>query len=123
MRGPDWQCLYSADARPTLFELYPSAPQPRSANVLRVDTVHYSTAELSDVDDRYYYGVSCQSCMRAARISLSRLRASLGDVYPLVQVVRRLKCRTCGSKQITVTFLAPHQAVGNLAYLFKEQAR
>jgi hypothetical protein len=39
--------------------------------------------------------------------------------YPLVNDVTRLKCRTCGSKQITVTFLAPHQAVGNLACLFQ----
>lgn len=88
-----------------------------------MEHANYSTARLADVDDRYYYGVSCQTCMRAARISLIRLCASLGEDYPLVKVVTRLKCRTCGSKQITVTFLAPHQAVSNLAYLFKEQAR
>jgi len=87
-----------------------------------VDHANYSTARLADVDDRYYYGVSCQSCMRAARISLTRLRSVLGNDYPVVKVLNRLKCRTCGSKQITVTFLAPHQAVGNLAHLFKEPA-
>jgi hypothetical protein len=74
-----------------------------------VDTANYSTAKLADVDDRYYYGVSCQSCMRNARISLAKLRQTLGDDYPVVKVVSRLKCRTCGSKQVTVTFLAPHQ--------------
>jgi hypothetical protein len=88
-----------------------------------VDHAIYSTAKLADVTDDYYYGVSCRSCMRAARISLTKLRATLGEGYPLVKVVTRLKCRTCGSKQITVTFLGPHQAVGHLAYLFKEQAR
>ena len=88
-----------------------------------MDHANYCTAKLADVTDDYYYGVSCQSCMRAARISLPKLRTTLGEDYPLVNVVTRLKCRTCGSKQITVTFLAPHQAVGNLAYLFEEQAR
>jgi hypothetical protein len=81
----------------------------------------YSTAKLADVDDRYYYGVSCQSCMRKARISLAKLRQALGDDYPVVKVVSRLKCRTCGSKQVTVTFLAPHQAVGSLSHLFQQQ--
>jgi hypothetical protein len=88
-----------------------------------VDHANYSTAKLADVDDRYYYGVSCQSCLREARISLMRLRAVLGDDYPVVRVLSRLKCRTCGSKQVTVTFLAPNQAVGNLAYLFQETAQ
>jgi hypothetical protein len=87
-----------------------------------VDHVNYSTAKLSEVDDRYYYGVSCQSCLREARISLVRLRSVLGDDYPVVKVLSRLKCRTCGSKRVTVTFLGPHQAVGNLAYLFQENA-
>jgi hypothetical protein len=82
----------------------------------------YSTAKLADVDDRYYYGVSCQSCMRGARLSLAKLRQTLGDDYPVVKVVSRLKCRTCGSKQVTVTFLAPSQAVGNLARLFEQAA-
>jgi hypothetical protein len=87
-----------------------------------VDHANYSTAKLADVDNHYYYAVSCQSCMRKARIRLERLRAVLGDDYPLVKVVTRLRCRTCHSKQVTVTFLGPHQAVGNLAYLFHENA-
>ena len=85
-----------------------------------MEPANYSTAKLAEVDDRYYYGVSCQSCLRSCRISLVRLRIALGDDYPLIKIVRRLKCRTCGSKQVTVTFLAPHQAVGNLVYLFNE---
>ena len=84
---------------------------------------NFSTAKLSDVDDGYYYGVSCQSCLRCARVSLVRLRGVLGSDYPVVKIASRLKCSTCGSKRITATFLAPHQAVGNLAYLFNEEAR
>jgi hypothetical protein len=86
-----------------------------------VDHANYSTAKLGEVDDRYYYGVSCQSCMRSARLSLSRLRGLLGDDFPVVKVKTRLKCSTCGSKDLTVTFLAPYQAVGNLADLFQHK--
>jgi hypothetical protein len=43
-----------------------------------VDHANYSTAKLVEVDDRYYLGVSCQSCMRSARLSLTRLRGLLG---------------------------------------------
>ena len=83
--------------------------------------VTYNTAKLADITDAYYYGVSCQSCLRSARISLARLRGVLGDDYLVVDVVKRLRCRTCKSKQVTVTFLAPHQAVGSLAYLFQQE--
>ena len=86
-----------------------------------MDPAKYSTAKLFDVDDQYYYGVSCRSCLRAARISLTKLRSVLGDGYPVVQVVKRLKCRTCGSKEITVTFLSPNQAVGSLTHLFEQR--
>jgi hypothetical protein len=88
-----------------------------------VDPANYSTATLADVDDRYYYGVYCQSCMRGCRISLVRLRRTLGEGYPVAKILGRLKCSTCGSKRITVTFLAPHQAVGNLGHLFREEIR
>jgi hypothetical protein len=83
-----------------------------------VDPANFSTAKLAEVDDRYYYGVSCQSCMRSARLSLTRLRGLLGDDFLVVKVRPRLKCSTCGSKELTVTFLAPYQAVGHLADLF-----
>jgi hypothetical protein len=58
--------------------------------------------------------------MRSRRLSLVKLRQTLGDSYPVVKVLGRLRCGTCRSKQITVTFLAPHQAVGNLAHLFEQ---
>jgi predicted nucleic-acid-binding Zn-ribbon protein len=87
-----------------------------------VEYANFSTAKLAEVDDRYYYSVSCQSCMRGRRLSLTKLRGLLGDDFPVVKVKTRLKCSTCGSKQLTVAFLAPHQAVGNLAHLFHEQS-
>jgi hypothetical protein len=86
-----------------------------------VDYANYSTAKLAEVDDRYYYGVDCRSCLRSARLSLTRLRGLLGDDFPVANVRGRLKCSTCKSKQLTVTFLGPHQAVGNLAALFHQK--
>jgi hypothetical protein len=88
-----------------------------------MERAHFSTAKLADVDDSYYFGVHCRSCLRNARLSLTRLRGLLGECFPVVEVRTRLKCSTCGSREITVTFLAPHQAVGNLANLFNEPAR
>jgi hypothetical protein len=88
-----------------------------------MEPANYNSAKLADVNDDYYFGVYCQSCLRDARLSLTRLRGLLGDDFPVVKVRARLKCSTCGSKQLTVTFLAPHQAVGNLAHLFNEVAR
>jgi hypothetical protein len=87
-----------------------------------VEYANYSTAKLADVDDSYYYSVSCQSCMRGRRLSLTKLRGLLGDDFPVVKVKTRLKCSTCGSKLLTVGFLGPHQAVGSLANLFTQDA-
>jgi hypothetical protein len=95
---------------------YTGTIQRRKRLPCRRGHANFGTANLSDVDDGYYYGVSCQSCLRSAPVSLVRLRGILGGDYPVVNVARRMKCRTCGSKRITVTFLTPHQAVGNLAY-------
>jgi hypothetical protein len=86
-----------------------------------MDAANYSTAKLGDVDDSYYFGVHCRSCLRSVRLSLPRLRGLLGDDFPVVKVRGRLKCSTCGSKQLTVTFLGPYQAVGNLADLFQQK--
>jgi hypothetical protein len=88
-----------------------------------VDYANYSTAKLADVDDSYYFGVYCQSCLRNARMSLTRLRGLLGDDFPVVKLRTRLKCSVCGSKELTVTFLSPYQAVGNMAALFREEVR
>lgn len=59
-----------------------------------VNHANYSAAQLADVDDHYYYDVSCRSCLRSARISLTKLCSVLGGDYPVVKVVKRLKCRT-----------------------------
>ena len=88
-----------------------------------MDYANYSTAKLGDIDDSYYFGVHCRSCLRSARLNLSRLRSLLGDDFPVVKVRTRLKCSICGSKELTVTFLAPYQAVGNLADLFNKPAQ
>lgn len=69
----------------------------------RVDD-DYNKAKLSDVDDTYYYGVGCSSCLRHARISLVRARESLGADLPLADLLKRLKCSTCGNKKVTVGF-------------------
>jgi hypothetical protein len=87
-----------------------------------VDSISYGTAKLSDVDDTYYYAVGCRSCLRNVRVSLVRLRLTLGDDYRVCDVVKRFRCSTCRSKSVTVTFLAPHQAVGNLWHLFQQPA-
>jgi phenylalanyl-tRNA synthetase beta subunit len=87
-----------------------------------VDYASYNTAKLSDVSDSYYYAVSCPSCLRNVRLSLERLRDVLGDQYPVASIVKRLRCRTCGSKHVTVSYLKPSQAVGNLWELFQREA-
>jgi hypothetical protein len=79
------------------------------------------TATLKDVNDDYYYGCSCRSCLHTARLSLSKLRARLGDDFPLRDIRSRLKCQTCGSRQITIAFLGPHQKGGNLHPLFEKK--
>ena len=86
-----------------------------------MEYANFSTAKLVDVDDSYYCGIECRSCLRSARLSLSRLRGLLGDDFPVVKVRTRLKCSTCGSKELTVTFLAPNQAVGSLTNLFQQK--
>jgi hypothetical protein len=81
------------------------------------------TAILKDVTDEYYYGCSCQSCLHTARLSLSKLRRQLGDDFPLTKIRERLKCQICSSRQVTITFLGPHQKGGNLHYLFDKESR
>jgi hypothetical protein len=78
------------------------------------------TAALAHVDDSYYYGAFCGKCKHTARLSLVRLRARLGDDFPLKDVRPRLRCRRCRSRHIVVTFLAPHQRSGSLARMFEE---
>lgn len=86
-----------------------------------MDYARYETAKLADLTDAYYFGVHCPSCLRSARLSLERLRAILGDDFPTINIRKRLKCSVCGSKAIIITFLAPNQAVGDLARLFQQK--
>ncbi len=78
------------------------------------------TATLAHVDDSYYYGAYCRKCKHSARLSLTKLRACLGDDFPLAKVKDRLRCERCRSRQVVITFLAPNQRCGNLAYIFGE---
>jgi hypothetical protein len=78
------------------------------------------TAALAHLDDSYYYGAYCRKCRHTARLSLVKLRARLGDDFPLKDVRPRLRCRRCRSRQIVITFLGPHQRSGSLAQMFAE---
>jgi hypothetical protein len=44
------------------------------------------TAALAHVDDSYCYGAYCGKCKHSARLSPEKLRAHLGDDFPLVKV-------------------------------------
>jgi hypothetical protein len=76
------------------------------------------TAALAHVDNSYYYGAYCRKCKHSARLSLVKLRAHLGDNFPLAKVKERLRCERCSSRHVVITFLVPNQRGGNLAYLF-----
>ena len=73
------------------------------------------TAALAHVDDSYFYGAYCRQCKHGARLSLVKLRAQLGDDFPLREVRKNLRCERCKSRQVVVTFLAPGQSAGNVA--------
>lgn len=88
-----------------------------------VEYAKLETAALAHVDDSYYYGAYCRICKHSARLSLVNLRAYLGDAFPLVKVKDRLRCERCGSRAIVITFLAPNQRTGNVAYLFGQTPR
>src|SRR6204780_3998209 len=74
-----------------------------------MEYVKLETADLAHVDDSYYYGAYCGKCKHSARLSLVKLRARLGDTFPLRDVRPRLRCRRCRSRHIIITFLGPHQ--------------
>jgi len=54
---------------------------------------------------------------------LSRLRSHLGADFPLNKIRERLKCQICSSRNVTITFLGPHQKGGNLRSLFDKEPR
>jgi hypothetical protein len=77
------------------------------------------TAALAHVDDSYYYGAYCRRCKHSARLSLIKLRAHLGDDFPLIKVREQLRCERCRSRQVVITFLASNQRTGSLVQLFE----
>ena|ERR1700722_7982257 len=79
------------------------------------------TATLAHVDDSYYYGAYCRRCKHSARLSLVKLRAHLRANFPLAKLRERLRCERCGQREVVITFLAPNQRTGNVAYLFREE--
>ena len=81
------------------------------------------TATLAHVDDSYYYGAYRRRCKHSARLLLVKLRAHLGENFPLAKVGDRLRCERCELREVVITFLAPNQRTGNVAYLFREEPR
>jgi hypothetical protein len=86
-----------------------------------MENARLETATLAHVDDRYYYGAYCRKCKHSARLSLVKLRASLGDNFLVSKIRERLRCERCQSRAVVITFLAPDQRGGNLAQLFQEK--
>src|SRR5271156_662611 len=78
------------------------------------------TAALAHVNDSYYYGAYCRKCKHSARLSLSKLRAHLGDDFPLIKVRDKLRCQSCRSRQVVVPFPPPNKKPGSLVHFFRE---
>jgi hypothetical protein len=77
------------------------------------------TAALAHVSDEYYYGAFCGQCKHHVRLSLVKLRAKLGDDFPLRDVREKLRCGQCRSRHIIVTFLSPDHCCGDLRRWFE----
>jgi hypothetical protein len=103
-----------------LYELSRGYAQAVRGTVQRMEYAKLETATLGHVDDSYYYGAYCRKCKHSAQLSLVKLRARLGDCFPLVKIKNKLRCERCSSKQIVITFLAPNHRTGNIAQLFSE---
>jgi hypothetical protein len=88
-----------------------------------VEYAKLENATLAHVDDRYCHGAYCRKCKHAARLTLVRLRANLGDNFPVSKIRERLRCERCKSRAVVITFLAPDQRGGNLAQLFQVKPR
>jgi hypothetical protein len=104
-----------------LYELSRGYAQAVRGTVQRMEYAKLETATLGHVDDSYYYGAYCRKCKHSARLSLAKLRAHLGDCFPLVKIKVKLRCERCSSRQIVITFLAPNHRTGNIAQLFGEK--
>jgi hypothetical protein len=117
--APSIQCLARATTVRVIHQQSTAARRYRA----HVDYPKLDTALLKDVDDRFYYGANCSSCLHASRLSLSKLRAHLGADLPVVKIRRRLKCDLCGSKAVTITYLTPSQCTGSLVHLFDKKPK
>jgi hypothetical protein len=85
-----------------------------------MDYAKLETACLAHVDDSYYYGAYCRKCGHAPRLSLVKLRAQLGDVYPVRKVREKLRYERRGDRrQIAITFIAPAQRTGSKVHVFR----
>src|SRR3984885_884090 len=84
-------CLtHSVPSRSLLYEISHGCPQPTAARLVYMEFPKLETAALAHVDDSYYYGAYCRKCRHTARLSLVKLRAHLGDDFPLKDVRPRL---------------------------------
>jgi hypothetical protein len=88
-----------------------------------MENARLEIATLAHVDDRYYYGAYFRKCKHSAQLSFVKLRASLGDNFPVSKIRQRLRCERCNSRAVVITFLAPDQRGGNLTQLFQEKPR
>jgi hypothetical protein len=59
-----------------------------------MEYANLETAALAHVDDSYYYGEYCRKCKHSARLFLTKLRAHLGDDFPLIKVREKLRCQS-----------------------------
>jgi hypothetical protein len=87
-----------------------------------MDTVRYprhDTAILGDLDDSFYFGVSCSSCHFSSRISLVRLRDELGWYFKLSKVRSKVRCAQCGDTRLIATFLTPAKNEARSEHLFR----
>jgi hypothetical protein len=87
-----------------------------------VEYAKLETACLAHVEDSYYFGAHCRKCGHHARLSLAKLRARLGDDFPVRKVRDKLRCERCADRrQIVITFLSPDQRTGSLTHLFERK--
>ena len=82
----------------------------------------YGSAILGDVDDSYYFGISCSTCYCIRRLSLVRLRDLLGWYFKVSDLRKKLNCVQCGSGHLLVTFLTPAQNEQGTKRLFDRKA-
>lgn len=75
-------------------------------------------ALLGQLDDTFYYGVTCADCGHERGLSLVALRKQFGEKLLLVRASENVKCPGCGSRKRVFTYLTPDQRVGAFVQLF-----